>query len=45
VIGRLWDVWGYILGGERSAQEALDDAVPAIQDNLDNAWEAWEEQQ
>ncbi len=26
------------------AQEALDEAAPAIQENLDKAWSAWEQQ-
>jgi len=38
------DAWGYIVGEEKSAQEALDKVAPAIQENLDQAWEAWEEQ-
>jgi hypothetical protein len=44
VFGPLWDAWGFIVGEERSAQQALDEVAPAIQDNLDQAWEAWEEQ-
>jgi multiple sugar transport system substrate-binding protein len=43
-LGPLWDAWGFIVGGEKSAQQALDDVAPAIQDNLDKAWENWEEQ-
>jgi hypothetical protein len=35
---------GFILGGEKSAQQALDDAAPAIQENLNKAWEDGEEQ-
>ncbi|MFB3738772.1 MAG: ABC transporter substrate-binding protein [Candidatus Velamenicoccus archaeovorus] len=41
VIGPYYDAWGFVLGGEKTAQEALDDAAPAIQENLDKAWEAW----
>ena len=44
VIGPLYDAWGLITSGEKSAQQALSDAAPAMQGNLDQAWEAWEEQ-
>lgn len=44
VLGPIWDAWGYIAGGDRSAQEALDEVASAIQENLDKAWEDWEEQ-
>jgi multiple sugar transport system substrate-binding protein len=44
VIAPYYDAWGLVVGGERSAQEALDDTVEAVQENLDNAWETWEEQ-
>jgi ABC-type glycerol-3-phosphate transport system substrate-binding protein len=44
VFGPLWDAWGLVLDGEKTAQEALDDVAPAIQENLDNAWEDWEDQ-
>jgi hypothetical protein len=30
-------------GGERSAEEALDDAATQAQDELDELWEDWEE--
>ena len=43
VMGPFDDAWGFVLAGEKSAQEALDDANPAIQENLDKAWEDWEE--
>jgi ABC-type glycerol-3-phosphate transport system substrate-binding protein len=42
--GPIFDAYGLIVGGDMSAQEALDEAAPAIQENLDQAWEAWEEQ-
>jgi multiple sugar transport system substrate-binding protein len=42
--GPIFDAYGLIVGGEMSAQEALDEAASAIQENLDQAWEAWEEQ-
>ena len=43
VIGPYYDAWGYVVGGEKSAQEALAEANTAIQENLDKAWEDWEE--
>ena len=44
VVGPYYDAWGFVIGGEKSAQEALDEAAPAIQENLDSAWSAWEQQ-
>jgi hypothetical protein len=44
VFGPLFDAWGYTTGGEKTAQEALDDAAAAVQENLDKAWENWDEQ-
>ena len=44
-LGPMWDAWGYLIGGDKSAQEALDDAAPDVQSNLDQAWETWEEQE
>ena len=38
-----YDAWGFVLEGEKTAQEALDDAAPAMQENLDREWEAWED--
>jgi multiple sugar transport system substrate-binding protein len=43
VIGPFYDAWGFVLDGSKSAQEALDEAAPAIQENLDKAWEDWED--
>lgn len=43
VFGPIWDAWGLMSGGEATAQEALDDAAPKIQENLDQNWRAWEE--
>ena len=43
VIGLYDDAWGFIVAGEKTAQEALDDAVEAVQELLDKAWERWEE--
>ena len=39
--GPIFDAFGAIAGGEKTAQEALDDAAPAIQENLDKAWKLW----
>ena len=44
VVGPYYDAWGFVIGGEKAAQEALDEAAPAIQENLDKAWSAWEQQ-
>jgi multiple sugar transport system substrate-binding protein len=44
VAGPYYDAWGFVLAGEKTAQEALDDAAPAIQENLDKAWRDWENQ-
>jgi ABC-type glycerol-3-phosphate transport system substrate-binding protein len=44
VLGPVWDAWGFIVSGEKSAQEALDEVAPAVQENLDKAWEDWEDQ-
>jgi hypothetical protein len=33
-----------MVGGEETAQQALNEAAPKIQENLDEAWEVWEEQ-
>jgi hypothetical protein len=32
-----------VVAGDKTAQEALDEAAPAIQENLDKAWEVWNE--
>ena len=42
-IGALYDAFGLIAGGDVTAQQALDDAQPAVQDELDNAWELWDQ--
>ncbi|MFB3738032.1 MAG: ABC transporter substrate-binding protein [Candidatus Velamenicoccus archaeovorus] len=43
VVAPYYDAWGFVLGGEKTSQQALDDAAPAIQENLDKAWKDWEE--
>lgn len=42
VAGPLFDAFGYIVSKEKTAQEALDEAAPAMQENLDKEWEDWE---
>jgi multiple sugar transport system substrate-binding protein len=42
VIAPYYDAWGFVIGGDKPAQQALDDAAPAIQENLDKAWDDWE---
>lgn len=44
VVGPLWDAFGYIVSKEKTAQAALDEANPLIQENLDREWAAWEKQ-
>jgi multiple sugar transport system substrate-binding protein len=44
VVDPYYDAWGFVIGGEKTAQEALDDVAPAIQENLDKAWEVWDKQ-
>jgi multiple sugar transport system substrate-binding protein len=43
-VGPLYDAYGEIVGGDLSAQEALDQAEPALQENLDKAWKIWDDQ-
>lgn len=43
VIDPFYNAWGLVLDGDRSAQEALDAVLPAIQQNLDKEWEDYEE--
>src|SRR5262249_38637674 len=44
VIGPYSDAFGFVLSGQKTAKKALDDANPAIQENLDKAWSTWESQ-
>ena len=41
--GPYYDAWGSVLSGDKTAQQALDDAAPAIQQNLDKAWRNWDQ--
>ena len=43
VAGPYYDAWGSVLSGDKTAQQALDDAAPAIQQNLDKAWRNWDQ--
>ena len=43
VIGPYYDAWDFVLSGEKTSEQALNDANAAIQDNLDEAWEDWED--
>jgi hypothetical protein len=44
VYAPLYDAWGYIVSGNKSVKQALDDAASAIQQNLDKAWDIWNKQ-
>jgi multiple sugar transport system substrate-binding protein len=39
----LWDSFSLIVEGDQTAQQALDEAAPAMQESLDRAWITWEE--
>lgn len=41
VAGPLFDAFGFIVSGEKTAQAALDEAAQPMQDNLDKAWADW----
>jgi multiple sugar transport system substrate-binding protein len=43
VIGPYYDAWDFVLSGEKTPEQALNDANSAIQENLDEAWEDWED--
>jgi hypothetical protein len=30
-----------MISGQKSTRQALEDAIPAIQQNLDKAWQIW----
>jgi multiple sugar transport system substrate-binding protein len=42
-VGPLFEAFDLIVGGEKTAQEALDDAVPALEENLDKVWRVWDQ--
>ncbi len=41
-IGALYDAFGLMAGGDATAEEALSEAQPAVQEELDKAWEVWD---
>jgi multiple sugar transport system substrate-binding protein len=43
VTNPLWDSFALIVEDELTAQEALDEAAPKMQESLDRAWQTWEE--
>ncbi len=42
VAGPVFDAFGYIVSAEKTAQEALDEAAPLMQEILDREWADWE---
>ncbi len=43
VTAPLWDSFALVVEDEMTAQEALDEAAPKMQESLDRAWQTWEE--
>lgn len=43
VTDSLWDAFALIVEGDRTAQQALDEAAPDMQDTLDRNWETWDD--
>jgi hypothetical protein len=43
VTAPLWDAFALVVEDEMTAEEALDDVAPEMQDSLDRAWQTWEE--
>jgi ABC-type glycerol-3-phosphate transport system substrate-binding protein len=41
-VGPMFDAFGAIVSGEKSAEEAMADAQPQVQQNVDKAWDTWE---
>jgi multiple sugar transport system substrate-binding protein len=39
----LWDSFALVVEGDMTAQEALDDVAPEMQESLDRAWQTWED--
>jgi multiple sugar transport system substrate-binding protein len=39
----LWDSFALVVEGDMTAQEALDDVAPEMQESLDQAWQTWED--
>ncbi len=42
-VGSLYDAFGRIVAGDLTTQEALDQAQPSLQEDLDKAWQVWEQ--
>jgi multiple sugar transport system substrate-binding protein len=43
VTGQLWDSFALVVENEETAQQALDEAAPGMQESLDRAWQTWED--
>jgi multiple sugar transport system substrate-binding protein len=41
--GPLWDAFGAMQEGDKSAKDALDEAASKMQQNLDRAWQTWDQ--
>jgi multiple sugar transport system substrate-binding protein len=41
-VGALYDAYGKIVAGDLTAQQALDEAISPLQQDLDKAWESWD---
>jgi multiple sugar transport system substrate-binding protein len=39
----LWDSFALVVEGDLTAQEALDEVAPEMQESLDQAWQTWED--
>jgi multiple sugar transport system substrate-binding protein len=39
----LWDAFALIVEGDSTAQQAIDEAAPQMQQNLDRGWQTWNE--
>jgi multiple sugar transport system substrate-binding protein len=39
----LWDEFSLVVEGDKTAQEALDEVAPEMQESLDRAWQTWED--
>jgi ABC-type glycerol-3-phosphate transport system substrate-binding protein len=42
-VGSLYDAYGFIVGGDLTTQEALDQAEPSLQADLEKAWQVWDQ--
>ena len=39
----LWDSFSLVVEGDMTAQQALDEVAPEMQESLDRAWQTWED--